>query len=350
MVRAGTWRGGWRLAALALLAALVLACEPVTLAPDPDAALATDGELPVDATGPALDVGRPPDAAPDALADAAPDEGPAITCAVTPELAEVAPLTPLVLAGPPGDAIRRWTWQITERPAGARPVLAEFFEGGAARPDFVETPQITFRGDRAGTYGLTLQVVGQGGAALCPPLQVAVRVRPPEGLYAQLTWTSPFDPCEACDDGVDLDLVMAPRDRACWGSGSTWTARPGDARDWPPEGSPEGDPGGVSIVEDGAGLEAMGVPTAPGLMVYALGVLAFDLTVDNGLPGPPAEWPADAVLALYWDGLWLGEFETQLSSTGQVQHLVDVFTCVGAGCRPDVQVVGRAGVWGTCAE
>ncbi len=341
-----------RAAGLCLLVGWALACDPLQLPGD------LDGAPPE--TGPEAGAGL--DGAPDrSVADQGPldrgaptpDQGPdaaVITCAVSPTEVRVGPFAPLVLAGPPGAEIRRWTWAVEAAPPGARPQLAEFFDDqGGLRPDVVETPEITFVGDRVGAYTVALSVWGPGGVSLCPPLRVTIEVAAPEGLYAELTWTSPFDPCATCDAGVDLDLVLAtPAADACFGRQSPTAVRAGQAADWPPLDSPAGDPRGLAISDDGLGVEAVQVRDAPRDQAYAVAVWVYDAKIGTGQPGPEAEWPSDAVLSVFVDGVRLGEYGARLTTTGEVQRLVDVTPCVGAACVPAVTVRGVAGVWGTC--
>jgi len=149
---------------------------------------------------------------------------------------------------------------------------------GKGCPDIIPgpfSPAPNVRLDVVGHYQFCLQAIALGSPDVCGKICVSTNAVPPQGLHAELTWstTADFDECNTgVGAGADLDLhalamkpsehVVAPCPSAPgpWGTGQPECSWLLPEPEWPPAG-PEGDPLLVRDDTDGAGPEVLTLAT-----------------------------------------------------------------------------------------
>lgn len=301
-----------RYGALVLVALASTGCQKTHIFGELDAALDAD-----------LDA-RPVDAAP----DLGPDAEPPLPCVVSPAVVTGEPGQPLVIGGPRDARLTRWQWSIVRQPPEAQALLAEHInDNGVASPDVLTTPEVTFRGDAPGEYGLALEVHAIDGAA-CPPIDLTVHLEPGPGLYLSLRWAPE----------ADLDLVLTHPDGPC----------PASDTEPRPAGVGVGDPlwGDPDDVDDDPQRDAVGPARGrgpetirlrrPELGTYRVYVRGF--LVDT---------PVTAAVGLWWNGAQLQMHEGAVAQSGRTWSPVALqFDC--AGCAPTLLMGAGHGEWGEC--
>ena len=278
---------------------------------------------------------------------------------VSNELFEVAPLEIITLDGSPsadpGGEVKRWVWNVIERPSGSvSQVVENLFSNadpaGGGPEDDQMTPNATFFVDLAGRYVIELEVYDNLDQVSCAPNEVAtvvIEAVPEKDLHIQLVWATPEDPDETDGSGTDVDLHFKHQnanDR--WGSSAgTWDCYfQNSSPDWGNVGDFLDNPSLDIDDINGAGPENVNLDRPEVDVNYEVGAIYFRAESLFGEAGrdPSIEHASYVTLRIFARGELLGEFvDRELNRLNQLWHIATINWCEDPLSCPVVTPVDR---------
>jgi hypothetical protein len=278
---------------------------------------------------------------------------------VTTERYEVAPLEIITLDGTPsadpGGEVKRWVWNVIERPSGSvSQVVESLFSNadpaGGGPVDDELTSTATFFVDLAGRYVIELEVYDNLDQASCAPNEVAtviIEAVPEKDLHIQLVWATPEDPDETDDSGTDVDLHFKHQnadDR--WGSAAgNWDCYfQNTSPDWGNIGDFLDNPSLDIDDINGAGPENVNLNQPEVGVNYEVGAIYFRAESLFGEAGrdPTIEHSSFVTVRLFARGELIGEFvDRELNRLNQLWHVATINWCEDPLSCPVVTPIDR---------